>query len=559
MSDALDRARLALRLLAVDPGGLGGLHLRARPGPVRSALEDGIAALPGAVRRIHPGIGDEQLYGGIDLSATLNAGRAVRTAGILDAPCTLVLPMAERCPAALAARLGMALDKGRHAVIALDEGAEEDERLPEALSDRMAFSVDLSDLSMRDVTPDADMPATALRTDLVRVPDAALSDLAQLAETLGVRSPRGVLLALKAARAHAALEGREAVGPEDLSVAAALVLAPRATRVPPVEEPEEAQDDTPPPPPPEETPEDEGEDAQQNDDMMIPQELLLEAAAAVLPADLLARLAVGRAGGKTSGGAGSGQARKGNRRGRPLPARPGRLDGTNRLDLIGTLRTAAPWQPLRRAAATGPERALHVRTSDFRIKRYKEMSDRLLIFVVDASGSAAMTRLAEAKGAVELLLAEAYARRDHVALVAFRGEGAEVLLPPTRSLVQTKRRLAALPGGGGTPLAAGLQAAHALGLSARGKGMTPTIALLTDGRANIALDGTANRPDAGADATRLARILRGDSMSGLVIDLSPRPQKPLRALAEVLDAPYLPLPRADAKRLSAAVAGALDG
>ena len=559
MNTALDRARLALRLLAVDPGGLGGLHLRGRPGPVRRALEDDIAALPGPQRRIHPGISDEQLYGGIDLSATLNSGRSVMTRGILDDPCTLILPMAERCHLALAARLGMALDKGTHAVIAFDEGVEEDETLAIALKDRMAFAIDLTELSMRDVSPADHPPPGAKRTDAVHMPDSALSDLSQLAETLGVKSPRGVILALRAARANAALEGRAKVGPEDLSVAAALVLAPRATRLPPMDEPEMQEDEAPPPPPPDDMPKDEGQDAQTNDDVMIPQELLLEAAAAVLPADLLARVAVGKAGTPRSGGAGSGQARKGNRRGRPLPARPGRLDGTNRLDLIGTLRTAAPWQPLRRSAKGAADRALHVLTSDFRIKRYKEMSDRLLIFVVDASGSAAMTRLAEAKGAVELLLGEAYARRDHVALVAFRGEGAEVLLPPTRSLVQTKRRLAALPGGGGTPLAAGLQMAHALGLSARGKGMTPTIALLTDGRANIALNGTANRQEAGADATRLARILRGDGMSGLVIDMSPRPQKPLRALAEVLDAPYIPLPRADAKRLSAAVNVALEG
>jgi magnesium chelatase subunit D len=79
--------------------------------------------------------------------------------------------------------------------------------------------------------------------------------------------------------------------------------------------------------------------------------------------------------------------------------------------------------------------------SDVRVRQFEERSDRAIIFVVDASGSAALARLAEAKGAIELLLGEAYARRDHVALVAFRGDGADILLPPTRSLVQTKRRL----------------------------------------------------------------------------------------------------------------------
>jgi magnesium chelatase subunit D len=169
-----------------------------------------------------------------------------------------------------------------------------------------------------------------------------------------------------------------------------------------------------------------------------------------------------------------------------------------------------------------------------------------------------MTRLAEAKGAVELLLGEAYARRDHVALVAFRGEGAEVLLPPTRSLVQTKRRLAGLPGGGGTPLAAGLRAAMDLARAAQGRGMTPTLALLTDGRANIALDGSANRQAAAADAAHYARAIRAQAIPGLVIDMSPRPQAALKTLAGEMGAPYIAMPRADAGRLSAAVSSAVD-
>lgn len=170
-----------------------------------------------------------------------------------------------------------------------------------------------------------------------------------------------------------------------------------------------------------------------------------------------------------------------------------------------------------------------------------------------------MSRLGEAKGAVELLLAEAYARRDHVALITFRGIAADVLLPPTRSLVQTKRRLASLPGGGGTPLAAGLKAAGELAMQARSRGLSPTLAMLTDGRANIALDGTADRLRAATDAETLARLIRAQGIPGLVLDMSARPQDTLRALAAQMGAPYLPLPRADAKRLSGAISSALEG
>ena len=128
------------------------------------------------------------------------------------------------------------------------------------------------------------------------------------------------------------------------------------------------------------------------------------------------------------------------------------------MDLVATLRAAAPWQTYRRAqVANAP--ALLLRPGDLRIKRRAETADQVLIFAFDASGSAAAARLAEAKGAVELFLAAAYAKRDHVALLSFRGQKAELLLPPTRSLAQTKQRLRGLPGGGGTPLAAGLQLA----------------------------------------------------------------------------------------------------
>ena len=111
------------------------------------------------------------------------------------------------------------------------------------------------------------------------------------------------------------------------------------------------------------------------------------------------------------------------------------------------------------AAAAGPRSACRCARSDLRITRLQQRAATATLFVVDASGSSALHRLAEAKGAVELLLAECYVRRDQVGVIAFRGRGAEVLLPPTRSLVRAKRSLAALPGGGGTPLAAGLQAA----------------------------------------------------------------------------------------------------
>lgn len=561
MSEVWQRAIRALEILAVDPGGLGGLWLRARCGPVRDQFVAAFPILPDPLRKLHPAIGDEALFGGLDLAATLAAGRPARAAGLLDAPASLVLTMAERCPPGLAARLACALDIGPgHCLLALDEGAEATEAAPDSLTDRLAFHVDLDGVACGEIAaPEFDQQRIARARH--RIKDIALEpglmlDTTMLAAKLGIVSLRAPIYALRAARAIAALEAAEEVVAAHLAEAAALVFAPRATLLPETE-PEQSEAE---PAPPEPAQEPERQDAEElpSDNQRLPAELLLEAVAAALPPDLLARVAAQKARAKTQGGAGTGSARKGSRRGRPKPSRPGRLDGTARLDLVATLRTAAPWQKLRRSHARAP-RAVHVKPEDFRLKRYEERADRLLIFTVDASGSAALARLAEAKGAVELLLAEAYTRRDHVALIAFRGEGAEVLLPPTRSLVQTKRRLAQLPGGGGTPLAAGLQAAMALAGQAQGRGMTPTLCLLTDGRANIALDGSADRNRAAEDADRIARAARAADLPALVIDMSKRPQASLQNLADTLAAPYVPLPRADAQGLSRAVSGALAG
>ena len=560
------RAALALALLAIDPAGLGGLHIRARSGPVRDAALARLGDLPLPRRRLHSTIADEALFGGVDLTETLAAGRVVHRTGLLAEPACLVLAMAERCPAHLAARLAQALDADAgHALVLLDEGAEPDEEAPATLTERIAFSADLSEigyLMLHTSPPPAAEALDAARQRLgtVRTPDDAAAALVVLAARFGIDSLRAPLLALAAARAHAALAGHDTVTPEDLAAAAGLVFPSRATRLPQEDapEPEQAQDDTPPP---EDTPDDtpDAEDSDADDPLQdIPEEMLVDAIAALLPPELLHQMATAsKRTARGAAGSGAGAMRQGNRRGRPLPPRPGKFDGTARIDLVATLRAAAPWQPIRRQARPGKD-GLHIHPGDIRLKRFEDRSDRLLIFAVDASGSSAMSRLAEAKGAVELLLAEAYARRDHVSLISFRGSGAELLLPPTRSLVQTKRRLAGLPGGGGTPLAAGLRAGLEAALHARRKGMTPTVAVLTDGRANIALDGTAGRAQAGADATTMAHALRASGVPALVLDTSARPQPALRALAAEMMAPYMPLPRADARRMSAAIGAQLD-
>jgi magnesium chelatase subunit D len=247
------------------------------------------------------------------------------------------------------------------------------------------------------------------------------------------------------------------------------------------------------------------------------------------------------------------------RRGRPCGTRRSTAIAGQRLSLVETLRAAAPWQRLRQQepgrAGRGNAR-IDVRREDFHIRRYQDRTETTTIMLVDASGSAALHRLAEVKGAVELLLADCYVRRDRVALVAFRGQRAELMLPPTRSLVRAKRSLAGLPGGGGTPLAAGIDMAVELAASLARRGDTPVLVLLTDGRANVSRNGSGGRAAAEADALAAARAVKLAGFATLLIDTSPRPEPQAERIAAAMGARYLPLPHADAHAVSRAARSA---
>ena len=284
----------------------------------------------------------------------------------------------------------------------------------------------------------------------------------------------------------------------------------------------------------------------------------MQAARAAIPAGLLAALKVGQTAKTRAQAAGrSGALQKSQVRGRPLGARRGEPRSGSRLNVIETLRAAAPWQKLRERELPTPfgaaRKRIHVRREDFHVTRFKQVGQTTTLFVVDASGSSALHRLAEAKGAVELLLADCYVRRDRVAVLAFRGKTAEVLLPPTRSLARAKRALAGLPGGGGTPLAIAIDAARELADQIRRRGETPIVVLLTDGRGNIARDGAPGRAKAEEDAIAAARQFRAVGFTALVLDTSPQPQPAAKLLAAEMGAAYVPLPYAGAQTVSRVV------
>ncbi|GLK78279.1 magnesium chelatase subunit D [Methylopila turkensis] len=571
----------AVALLAIDPPGLGGLRVRGAAGPARDRLLSIFRTLlpDGApFRKLPLGVSDGRLLGGLDLAATLASGRSVLERGLLAETDggALVIPSAERIDAGLAGRLAGAIDNGvlalqrdgfashlpaRFSIFACDEALQDEQPPPAVLTERLGLVISLSGVGRHDLEVAAPRPdeIAAARAQLssVALDDEALAALGQAAIELGVVGVRPLMFAAAAARASAALAGRKKVSAEDLALAGRLVLGPRATQAPARaqdREPEHDADQEEGPPPADGQSHDEA--AEQDGNRREMAETVLQAAAAVLPRGLLdaagapppmskARSAPGRAG----------AAHGSKQRGRPIGSRPGAPDNGARLDLIDTLRAAAPWQGIRRRAAptvaTSPR--VLVRREDFRIKRLKEKRRTVTIFAVDASGSAALHRLAEAKGAVELLLAQSYIRRDEVALVAFRGSGAEIVLPPTRSLARARRALTGLPGGGGTPLASGLDAAAALVGHACRRGDQPTLVVLTDGAANVARDGAGGRKRAQDDATAAARALGALGARAVLIDVSPRPQERARDLAEAMSARYVALPSADAAQMARAI------
>lgn len=581
-------------LLAIDPDALGGVRIRAAAGPVRDAWLDLLRSLMSPSRwvRMPVSITDERLLGGLDLSATLASGRPVLQHGLLveaDGG-TLILTMAERLPPSTAARLTQVMDEGavvlerdglaerrptRFAVVALDEGLSEEEALSPALRDRLAFELDLRPISPRRIG-DADMQqmiagsiedivAARARCSDIAVPEAVMMVLCGTALALGVDSMRASIKAVAVARASAALDGNDAVTDDDARMAAALVLAPRATRMPPSSEQEPEEDveeqseqqqaDALPP---------DSQDDQQDRDTPPPdpaenkpmEDRVLDAAKAAIPAGLLSQLLAGSLQQRATAGK-SGATVKGGQRGRPAGSRRAQPVHGSRLHLIDTLRAAAPWQKIRKAMLSGDAlQRVQVRSEDFHIARIKQKTATTTLFVVDASGSSALHRLAEAKGAVELLLADCYVRRDQVALIAFRGKVAELLLPPTRSLVRAKRSLSGLPGGGGTPLATAIDTAASVAEGLRRRGQSPVVVLLTDGRANVARDGTGGRERAQSEATQAARQLSALQVPLLFIDTSPKPQPEAAQLAGAMRARYLPLPHAGAAAVSLAVRAA---
>jgi magnesium chelatase subunit D len=563
-----DDALIVVSLLAVNPRGLRGASLRSLSSPERDRFVNVLSGLmpdSAPFLKVPVSVGIDRLLGGLDFAATVAAGSPVYSTGLVEAAHggVLCLAMAERLEEGTAAIIAQVLDQHRVLIerdgvglsrpsefiaIAFDEGLEPEEQVNPALKDRLAFELSVEQLAptgTRMAPPEAAVIAAAReRLPAVRVADDIFEMLVGVALAFGIGSVRAELLAMEAARASAALAGREDVSEADAALAARLVFSTRATRLPADESEAERPDEVP-----------DGEEPAENRGKQdaLPEDMVVDAVKAAIPRGLLELLASDRPRRAGSSGGRSSTRTRSTRRGRPVGVRPSTDLAAARLNILATLKAAAPWQTLRRQSGPPGDAGLALRKEDLHVTRYEDNVETSTIFVVDASGSQAAQRLAEVKGAIELLLNDCYVRRDQVALIAFRGERAETLLPPTRALARVKRSLSALPGGGATPLAAGLDAARDLATSIGRLGRVPAIVLLTDGRANVARDGSTGSELATSDAIQSARLLRAGQFRSLLVDTSRRPRPRARELAAEMGAEYVPLPFADAASISASV------
>ncbi len=606
----MDLAKQAMMLLAVDPS-LGGVVVPAAVGSGKSTLArafSGIVSEDTPFVELPLNVTEDRLIGGVDLEATLVQGKRVVQHGVLsrahqgvlyvdslsllDSSAVSHVMDAMSRGAVLVEREGLSeVHPAKFMLIGTYDPSDGDVRM--GLLDRVGMIVPFTTqndyrarklivncvLGKRDAEDTEDelkmlrglIDAAQEQLPLVSMTKEQMQGLIQSAVSLGVEGNRADIFAIKAALASAALAQRTDVDEEDLKLALKLVLVPRATQMPPQEE--EVMDDMPPdedmPPdspesedqdaPDDNSDPDEEEEEEETPDMI--EELMMEAIETELPDNIMN---ISLAAKRKSRSGSRGEALN-NRRGRFVRSQEGEMR-SGKVAIIPTLISAAPWQESRRAERKKKfgeiKTALIINKEDVRIKKFRDKSGTLYIFMVDASGSMALNRMRQAKGAVSHLLQNAYVHRDQVSLISFRGKEAQLLLPPSQSVDRAKRELDVLPTGGGTPLASALFLGLETAKQARTKGVSQIMfVVITDGRGNISLQSSydpeapkATKEEVQQEIEAISATIFAEGVASVIIDTQmnylSRGEAP--KLAEKLGGRYFYLPNAKAEEIAMA-------
>ncbi|NEX11784.1 MAG: magnesium chelatase ATPase subunit D [Prosthecochloris sp.] len=607
----MDLAKQALMLLAIDPS-LGGVVIPAAVGSGKSTLARAFQdILPEQTPFVELplNVTEDRLIGGVDLEATLVKGARVVQHGVLSKAHegVLYVDSLSLLDSSAVSHVMDAMSRGE--VLVEREGLSEvhpskfmivgtydpsDGEVRMGLLDRVGLIVPFTtqndfrarkqilqcNIGQKDAEDTQDelrmlkgiLDAARKLLPQVSMTKEQVQGLIQSAISLGVEGNRVDIFVIRAALASAALAQRTDVDEEDMKLAVKLVLVPRATCMPQREE--EVEEQMPPeeemPPeepeaedeeaPPDNSDPDAEEENEETPDMI--EELMMDAIETELPENLMN---ISLASKKKSKSGSRGEALN-NRRGRFVRSQPGEIRG-GKVALIPTLISAAPWQEsrrLERLRKTGKvsTTGLIINKEDVKVKKFRDKSGTLFIFIVDASGSMALNRMRQAKGAVSHLLQNAYVHRDQVALISFRGKEAQLLLPPSQSVDRAKRELDVLPTGGGTPLASAIYLAWETAKQARTKGVSQIMfVLITDGRGNIGLQSMmdknapkAPKEEIEKEVEALAASVYADGIASIVVDTQmnylSRGEAP--KLAEKLGGRYFYLPNAKAEQIAEA-------
>ncbi|MDA9689129.1 VWA domain-containing protein [Betaproteobacteria bacterium] len=544
----------------------------------------------------------EDLTGGIDFLGSLREGVKVYRESLLSRKKNngqvLLLSLTRNIDRTVSNLLCADLDKtleittgsncGFNSLIVFEElpfnKEDKNQNVPHAINERLALTILGAELA-----EDYDLDNLAMSEEEIRNVDSArkifpdvnldanqLSMLVAISSELKVEGFRQVFFAITVSKVIAALRGRIQVDDEDIKIAASLVFLSKAKSIPSQEEENQLSvenEDTEAPT--EENLMEESNQIDKSDSSIIesrdderqsieneivedsPANLDSSTQNIFLSKEFLQSILSGELSKRLKGSSSFGRGQtfiRNTSSGTNYSSMRWRQGLPHKIKIVDSIQAALPYQVERQTYKNFDENMLlRILPEDLRVSKRRNRVRNTTIFLVDASGSSASKRLGEAKGAVELLLAECYIRRDEVALISFRGKHSDLLLEPTRSLVRAKKCLRGLKGGGGTPMPAALEHAFNLCCSELSHGKIPVLVILSDGGANVTKSGVGGRSKAFEESLKSAELFNSHSIKSIFIDIADNPAPKTRFLADKLGATYLPLPRASSKKILDAV------
>ncbi len=543
-----------LTVSSIDPS-LGSLSINSNYSTVREAFLSSLLSLlkPKRLKKIYPFQNPTDFAKSINMIETLTFGIPKYNEDIFSSSdIALILTNTEKMEKGLATFLRDKIKNNKDKFfIALDE-SESNEASRANLSDYLIFSLNLDETRYKDLKKvyihRKKIAKAKENLATVEVKKKVLDYLIASAGMFSISNMHTIFCTLKVAKSICAYKGKKTVSKEDINLAISLSMIHKAKQIPEFQQKEKAEVQE------QEQLRDDNENKANNSELNSEdKKMLIDALRISLPSNLIESLLSKNSQSVSLGEvAGSGEKNNNFSAGRPIPSVNRKYSSEKRIDLMGTLTKAIPWQKLRSSSVT-KNRKIIIYPQDIMIKRFEKQSERLLIFLVDASGSNAIGRLNEAKGAIEILLSDAYAKRDNVALISFSGLKADPLLLPTKSLVTAKKKLSSLPGGGATPLANGLLEAFNMADAARSRNIKPIIILLSDGKGNMSLDGVGDRVKATKDTNYVASLINRNAINNIFIDTSRRKTPMANELARELNGHYFQLPMANSGSISKAV------